>query len=755
MFCKHLSLLCVNMLKRAAEEAPAEEKAPKKGGGTGARAEEVTNPIPRLFSQNSITIHVSQRTFEEISPAELKWFPSSQYWACMFDKFHYTQFSQYFKRCSTFEVHHPKVRLSNLLMLQDALTTQSGTPVDNSIYTQACYLMHYEPKGIKNWFKLGTTSDCGKTQKILSYAPMKPSDCTKVSQLITIGENNYADFERLVINPAKPDLYAGFTHNVLRLTKTEPSEKIDISELTDLTTLEQEKLVDGYVVNNYISPQNSILGQFSCSAQGMDKYLPLMSHTTFARNLDKVSLHKYGDTIEWDVQTNMDGIKLLNHKYNHPFGDTDVQLKGHDDAINICDYVFCYPSDNRPFFSRKDNLNSLGAAENPKEFAPLKHHFITMPPIKKSDGSLIKQRCSFICEQSVSFTFHFPETIVEGDAKYVDNQKNGVLLRPMITKTYASSKQKTPTPEPDPDEERNKELQQKREEIVKKFSKDLRKEDDAWVDGTTQTSFHEYVVTVQKYWQDINSIINICTEIPQLCTKILDLIRGLNPSRNDDDEEAKHKLVSKPFTQEELDEMIRFSFKNRQRNFFGYLITNFMFYILTNNLKTSASNPDAEVTDVELIGKDNEEKVTIIAEKFAPLIKDYVAAEYKFQCPLNKSVRLWPGDIRDIKIWNRDFRNAEYDGWDTEHLHRVWSGAKRVGPWDIDIGRFIAYCKRMGLYFAPDAETYHNYLKQYNTCVENAACKIYPPIKKDFAKPQQAFDPEVKFFDYKTSLFYV
>lgn len=255
------------MLKRAAEdqgdgpEAKKQSAGPGKGGASGMRADDVVNPIPRLFRQNSKTFHFTQRTFEEIGPGELKWLPVSQYWAAMFDKFHIEQFNTEFKRCSTFQISDPKVRISNLLMLQDEQTTQAGTPKDVSVFTQACYLMHYNPRGIKNWFKLGTTDDCMVSQKYLTYKPMQATDCKMVSQLVPIGEGVYSDFERLVINPSKADFYAGWhsgetnatteinTHNISCELLTVLANEINVDE----TKLQPDTTY--YVSEAFISPR--------------------------------------------------------------------------------------------------------------------------------------------------------------------------------------------------------------------------------------------------------------------------------------------------------------------------------------------------------------------------------------------------------------------------------------------------------------------------------------------------------------------
>ena len=88
------------MYKRAAEDAgeegPAKKAAPGKGSGGGQRAEEVVNPIPRQFKTNSITLHFTQRTWEEIGPGDLKYFPICQNPLILMDKFHIKMFNKFF-----------------------------------------------------------------------------------------------------------------------------------------------------------------------------------------------------------------------------------------------------------------------------------------------------------------------------------------------------------------------------------------------------------------------------------------------------------------------------------------------------------------------------------------------------------------------------------------------------------------------------------------------------------------------------------
>ena len=441
------------MYKRAAEDAgeegPAKKAAPGKGSGGGQRAEEVVNPIPRQFKTNSITLHFTQRTWEEIGPGDLKYFPICQNPLILMDKFHIKMFNKFFPLCSTYEIHQPKVRISNILMLQDNLTTQAGTPKSDTIYTQACYLLMFTPNRMNNWFKLGITQDCMETQKILysDWNPFKKQqdECTLVTQLATM-QGGYTDFEHLTINPAKPYFTGGWDNKMNFV-------------VGEREALEDQR--DIIVTNNYIPPiNNSKFNQFSCSLRGTDLYIPIGEHTTMARNLDTISLHKYGDEISFEPETNLNGMKLINDPLNNLLSyeitsntkpsDLGITSDPDEDFRLVVNYQLSYPSNNRPFFTRKDNLSTIGPVEGTKEIGHLRHRFLTMPPIKKKDGSLLQQRASFQLEQTMSVTFHFPETTSdEGSSKWMLNQANGVILRPSINYIKSVRDGAKPTPPPD------------------------------------------------------------------------------------------------------------------------------------------------------------------------------------------------------------------------------------------------------------------------------------------------------------------
>lgn len=422
------------MLKRGAEEESPDASASKKAGGksssgSGKILETAVDPIPRLFRQNSITLHFTQRTWEEIGPGELKYLPICFSPAAIMDKFHIKAFNKYIGLASTYEIHTPHIRISDIIMLQDTLITQSGTPSLNSIYTQACYMMMFEPQGVNNWYKLGTTDDCGETQQVLTYKfpHSKQQQCGLVTGMINI--NGFKDFEKLVFNPAYPYFTGGWSQDNTQIIKGQRED------------LEDER--DIIVSNNYIAPSPGVkLNQFSCSLRGTDKFLPLGEHTTMARNLDKIKFFEHGQTYSFDIDTNLEGVKLINHPLNSlatrviPVGPPSTLGVTEDpdkDFNLLANYNFVYPSNNRPFYSRHDNMSIIGPTEGAKDIGHIKHKFFCMPPIKKADGNLIAQRVTFLLEQSFSVTMHYPETTTDdGAIKWMLNQSNGVLLRPAL-----------------------------------------------------------------------------------------------------------------------------------------------------------------------------------------------------------------------------------------------------------------------------------------------------------------------------------
>lgn len=402
-------------VKREGEGETSSSKMMKgaAGGGVakgGGSQDGKTNPIPRNLSTQSITLNFVQRTWEEIGPGELKYLPLSVTPRYMFDPAMRQQFKKFDNLWSTMEIHQPHARLTNLIMLQDDLINQGGTPMETTAFTQACYMLTFKPRGQSQYFGLGSINCGSNIVQPLSYDFSTISCDQPNSQLLDM--QGYEEFEKLAVMPAKLNINAG------------PSTK---------------QTFQANITDPYIHPQTGTLGEtFSGNMQvGPEHFLKPLKTITYAKNMDQISLHKYGDTVTIPIKTNLEGLKLLRHEQNNIFTDKFSVPTGPTTPNLTYNSEFYYPSVNRPYFSRGDNFNAIKPAELLKKNGHLEHVFLTMPPIKKANKALLKQRCSFMLEQHFSVTFNFPQSIWHSDDAgeepeddFYLAQKSGVILRP-------------------------------------------------------------------------------------------------------------------------------------------------------------------------------------------------------------------------------------------------------------------------------------------------------------------------------------
>lgn len=420
-------------MKRASDDSSGGD-AKKANTGTGGalkgmpgNSDDKVNPIPRPLKLQEITLHFTQRSWEEIGPGELKYLPLCQTPYYMFDAAMLEQLKKFKNIWATAYYHTPNARISNLIMLQDDLINQGGTPMETTAFTQACYMLKYTPTRQTQYFQLGNVEDCKTGRWNPLIYNMSETKCgNDYSYLVPL--TNYEDFEKLAIIPAKIDKYAGY----------EPGATI---------TIRSSQIA--YIGDTFISPTqtNGSLAEFSANMQPSDASRKILApgidslkQVTWARNLDKISLHKYGDVVDIPIHTNLDGVPLIN-SVNNDFTNRETEIE--DDKGNkyklFTDFV--WPSNNRPYYSRRDNLSNIGTFETVKKFQPLHHTFLTMPPIRKANGALLKQRCSFILEQSFSITFNAVESVWDNDTdKYMLNQVDGVQVRPVVYGNMISTK---------------------------------------------------------------------------------------------------------------------------------------------------------------------------------------------------------------------------------------------------------------------------------------------------------------------------
>lgn len=384
----------------------------KRGTDDGS-SEQKTSPIPRNLSHQSVTLHFKNTTWEEIGRGELKYFPACQNPYYIMDSAMLEQFVRFKHLWSTMEIHDVNYKMSNLMMLQDDYRIEAGTPVDTTTFVQVCYLLEYCPTRNTEYFMLYDVTN----KESLEGTPVTYDFAldTTNSQLIKL--KGYNNFETLGIRPALINKNAGY----------EPSA----SPQYDPTKYS--------IMSPYIAPDApGIIRECSANLQvstapADDYFVDFAQHPTFSRNLDKVTSFKYGDTLQRSIVTNLHDKQLVNLP-NNDFTNRENYL---DVIIDNKKVRFikewCYPSPNRPYYSRNTNLSGLTPLLNPKRLNNLRHHFISMPPIKKANDSLLGQRCSFMLESSFSVTFNFIESIFEDDeAQEFLHQKDAILLRPNI-----------------------------------------------------------------------------------------------------------------------------------------------------------------------------------------------------------------------------------------------------------------------------------------------------------------------------------
>nr|QTE03996.1 MAG: VP1 [Motacilla cinerea densovirus] len=409
------------MFKRKSDSTNSE--SPAKKGGPGTAAEEKTDPIPRHLPSSSITLNFTRRSFEEIAPGILYYLPLCQSVKYMFDEAMLGQYMKFRDLWETMEIHSPKARLTNLIMLQDDLRVQNNTPTDATAFTQVVYLMKYCPVGQKQYFKLSNvpnTSDI-KSQKTLTYKiDPRGKDPTSMSQLTQI--DGYETFDKLSILGARAHRTAGFV----------PAKNVSYD-------IQDYSLNDPYIAPNTPMVHFSTVSGNLQTPDTTDNFVGPAEVLTMAINQDNISMYKYGDIIDIPIVTNLEGLKLANTSNNDFTQDVQIETHTQDPSTNaVYATEWAYPSRNRPFLNRGNYYDpNTDPILMGKKFKHLNHCFLTMPPIRKPNGALLGQRCSCILEQSFSVTFHMSQaTFIDVDEEEEANpntlqvnQDNQIELR--------------------------------------------------------------------------------------------------------------------------------------------------------------------------------------------------------------------------------------------------------------------------------------------------------------------------------------
>nr|DAC81439.1 TPA_asm: VP [False wolf spider monodnaparvovirus] len=738
-------------MSKRGPEGPAEgESEPKKGpagsaGSSGQRAETKTNPIPRLFKTQTLTFHFTNRTWEEVGPGELLYLPTCTSPAYMFSKADLSIFDKYSPLMSTFEIHGFKSRVSNILMLQDEIKSEGGTPRDVTAYTQACYLLVYQPNRINNWFKLGTTSDCAEKQKILSIDMSCKPECNVISQFKKV--DGYTDFEHLTINPAKPYQTGGWSGNSATIEGLEDEKEEDFGK-------------GKYSIKeNFFSPDpNQPLHQYSCNYLGKDDYIPLNTHPSYARNLDSWRLYKYGEEFEIDINTNLDNIKLINNDKNHivPVWDklnrNPAPLKQSDDYG--VESIMIYPSRNRPYYSRRDNMNSIGPIETKNNEGRLQHTFITMPPIKKNDGSLIKQRASFLFEQSCTITMQFPEYTSDPSSIYsMIAQNDGVVLRPGIFH-IGPYKDIPNTPEDTCDED-TKKWERIINEIENKYKAVYLKGERS--DGY-DTPWGKVAKLGRKLFSDATTFNALCLQFAKICpagllgsppkqTTVNPLEKKTHDTIYDLEGALPHPLNIEPLSEYELNKI----FQNDTFGYFvfGYILINFISYMEKYKLhRIPAPSKQNVIEASDLRGT---QLLNRISSEMYNYVRPAIEAHINEQCR-DEYISLEPNELHEIYYWNREM-GAETINYKEQSIRFI---TNNKSEYHIPINLWVKYCNMANIMILPSDDYFDKYVSEFNSCLRKEIIKKNPPpeCKANYSLAEKG-QPICTSNSLKTELFFV
>lgn len=380
------------MLKR---KAPDDQE-----GGSGKKGcpsdDTKTQLIPRSLPPSSITIHFKLTTWEEFAPGRLYYLPTcvTPKWIVNGNNNLQLQLAQYLPLAQSFEIHTPEVKLSNLIFLQDDLRVQSNTPTDATAFTQVCYLMHFCPTTPTEYFKLGNLVN-GRNSDVtdLEYE-LQPNYNSAFTQ---VGEINYTDFTNTLLIPAYINRTAGWNTDGNRGQNPNPPYNDFPPYISPMTT--PKSFGETIDFHRYCS--------HNLQANASSHFLKPNKTIGFIKDMDKTTIYKYGDTIHLPIETNLEGQTLARSPNNYFWTDQTFTYVGGGNTV-VYQKEFYYPGNNRPFLCRCTQYDPyVGCILHNKSFKKLKHHFITMPPIRKPNGALLGQRCSAICEQTFAITINF------------------------------------------------------------------------------------------------------------------------------------------------------------------------------------------------------------------------------------------------------------------------------------------------------------------------------------------------------------
>ncbi|XP_046391510.1 uncharacterized protein LOC124159636 [Ischnura elegans] len=372
-------------------------------GGTGNSGQhgipegESESPMERPIPFNHVTFTFRQRSWEEID-CSLKTLPLTIALHSMLDDEMIDVISNVLPTCLGFRIHKPMVKISNFIVLTDEITVRSNSPTEMSSFVQQSKIIHFMPKHTVTTGYTITNTDSASKVKMDDLLKQK-----KDNFLVSLP--NTENFEKLNIHCISHPIHANLLNNDERYQGYILND-VDYGahDLLAAATTEEEK--EWLNCRYYYG----IVDETGTVSAMTDNWETKQMTVNSCRNRDKIEILGAGDIIEFEVETNCEGDMLYPDLINTrtPGIFNTFQLKGIEKKSQLTTIKRGYtpwPSSFNPKLYRRNA--ALGSQWLFAKYKPLQHHFFTMVPIKKNNGSLMKTRASCMMEQSFQVTFVF------------------------------------------------------------------------------------------------------------------------------------------------------------------------------------------------------------------------------------------------------------------------------------------------------------------------------------------------------------
>lgn len=339
----------------AMEEGEGESGA---AGGAGSKGgDSDPQPIPREFLYNTITFTLTMSTMIEFSSDTFKYLYTGSTLAQLFSNSQTEPLQTYSGLMPLMKLSKLKQRFSNFIFLLDEISALGSTPVTTTAITPQMYFLHFHPCDSHAIRYSLTPYDTVETDLTwsLSAATTTPRDGPLV--------------------------------NMETINATEGTDVLQMA--VDFQTIAATALFSDY-------------GAYT--ADNIQKAIENKVYPRCPNIMDRkqYSIVNPGDVLNLPVKTLANG----------PWIDTTANIfRATQSGANTSYYH--YPTRTHPLGQARNKfIANLDEQDSLKGF--LHHHFFTCPPIKKSDGSILKQRVSGLYEAEMHVTLKMREDNTAG-----------------------------------------------------------------------------------------------------------------------------------------------------------------------------------------------------------------------------------------------------------------------------------------------------------------------------------------------------